>query len=237
MSRTTPRNKTPLYVLLGLMVAGQALASARYYYSGDWTNTFTADGYGWGTGGTSPGGLPGPSDTVGSCVGVGMEGSTVTLSTVAPLIRNFQFGRDESWYQIVNAGGVLTTTGSGGANSYVGSIGTACIGRMTVNTGGQVIVTNVLFVGNNTSGFVTNDGGNILVTSNLWVGNAANVVGAVYLKNGGILKVGGNIGLGTINASTPSGGLVINHILGLPFAGTAERPPPGSISSASLAKW
>jgi hypothetical protein len=64
----------------------------------------------------------------------------------------------------------------------------------------------VLFAGNNTSGFVTNDGGNILVTSYLWVGNAANVVGAVYLRNGGILNVGGNIGLGTINASTASGG-------------------------------
>jgi hypothetical protein len=185
------------------MVAGQA--QARYYYSGDWTNIFLVDGYGWWNIG-DPYGLPGANDTVGDCVADMGGCSTVTLSTVAPLIRSFQFGRDESWYQIVNAGGVLTTTGSGGANSCVGSISTACIGRMTVNTGGQVIVTNALLVGNGTHGFVTNDGGNIRVTSHLWVGAQNNINGLVRITNGGVVNVGGTIGLGTINASTPSGG-------------------------------
>jgi hypothetical protein len=197
---------TLLYVLLGLMAAGQAQASARYYCSGDWTNTVAVTGScGWGIGGGGPGGLPGADDTVGDCV-AGMGGSTVTLSTVAPLIRNFQFGRDESWYQIVNAGGVLTTTGSGGVSSSVGQIGTACMGRMTVNAGGQVIVTNVLFVGNGTHGFVTNDGGNLLITGHLWVGAQNSIKGLVRITNGGVVKVGGTIGLGTVNASTPSGG-------------------------------
>jgi hypothetical protein len=77
---------------------------------------------------------------------------------------------------------------------------------MTVNTGGQVIVTNVLFVGNGTHGFVTNDGGNMLITSHLWVGAQNNINGLVRITNGGVVKVGGTIGLGTVNASTPSGG-------------------------------
>jgi hypothetical protein len=197
MNKTIPKNMTLLYVLLGLMVAGQAQAD-RYYYSGDWTNTLVPDGCGW-----WPGGLPGAADAVGSCRGVGLAGSTVTLSTVAPLIRSFEFGHDESWYMIVNAGGVLTTTGG---TSSVGSIGTACIGRMTVNTGGQVIVTNVLLVGNGTHGFVTNDGGNIRVTSHLWVGAQNGINGLVRITNGGVVNVGGTIGLGTIDARFPSGG-------------------------------
>ena len=188
------------------MVAGQTQAGgATYYYSGDWTNTVAVTGsYGW-VGGTGPGGLPGAADTVGRRLG-DLAGSRVTLSTVAPLITSFRFGYDESWYMIVNAGGVLTTSGSGGVSSSVGHIGTACIGRMTVSTGGQVIVTNVLFVGNGTHGFVTNDGGNMLITSHLWVGAQNNINGLVRITNGGVVNVGGNIGLGTVNASTPSGG-------------------------------
>ena len=77
---------------------------------------------------------------------------------------------------------------------------------MTVNTGGQVIVTNVLFVGNGTHGFVTNNGGNIAITSHLWVGAQNGINGLVRITNGGVVNVGGTIGSGTINASTPSGG-------------------------------
>lgn len=197
---------TLLCVLFGLIVAGQAQAGgAMYINSGDWTNTVAATGsYGW-VGGTGPGGLPGPNDYVRVNWG-GVVGNTVTLTTVAPWIINFQFGVDESGYVIVYAGGVLTTTGSGGAHSYVGYSGTGCIGRMTVNPGGQVTVTNSLFVGYGTHGFVTNSGGNIRVTSHLWVGAQNNVNGLIRIANGGVVNVGGYIGLGTLNASTPSMG-------------------------------
>jgi hypothetical protein len=203
-----PTRQTPILVcaLLGVMVAGQATAvDLRYQADGDWTNTVAVDlTYGWQGGGSGPGGLPGEADTARLNWG-GMAGNTVTLSTVAPLIKNFQFGVNESGYLIVNAGGVLTA-GVGANNSSVGNNNLGCIGRMTVNTGGQVIVTNVLFVGNGTHGFVTNDGGNIRVTSHLWVGAATGINGEVWITNGGVMNIGGNIGLGTKDGTLPSGG-------------------------------
>jgi hypothetical protein len=205
MKSTTLKNTTLIGALLGVLTAGPATAANLRFQgtSGDWTNTVAVTGsYGWQAGGGGPGGLPGANDTARLNWG-SMAGNTVTLSTVAPLISNFQFGVDESGYLIVNAGGVLTTKGG---NSTVGNNNTACIGRMTVNTGGQVIVTNVLFVGNTTSGFVTNDGGNILVTSHLWVSAATNIVGAVTIKNGGVINIEGNIGLGTKDAVNATGG-------------------------------
>jgi hypothetical protein len=44
------------------------------------------------------------------------------------------------------------------------------------------------------------------ITSHLWVGSANLSVGTIYITNGGSLNIGGNIGLGTVNASTASGG-------------------------------
>lgn len=219
--------------LLGVMVAGQTRAvDLRYQNSGDWFDTVAVTGsYGWRAGGGGPDGLPGENDTARLNWG-GMVGNTVTLSAEAPLINRFQFGVDESGFLIVNAGGILRTRG--GANSMVGNNNANCIGRMTVNSGGQVIVTNVLFVGNNTSGFVTNDGGNILVTSHLWVGNAASVVGAVYIKNSGVVNVGGNIGLGTINASTASGGKGLVFVQDGGVLNLAQISPVTSIQPNSV---
>jgi hypothetical protein len=201
------RNPILVTVVLGALVAGQARAvDLRYQGSGDWTNTVAVDlSYGWQAGGSGPGGLPGAADTARLNWG-GPAGNTVTLSTVAPLVNRFQFGVGESGHLIVNAGGVLTTIGSGGANSSVGNNNTACIGRMTVNTGGQVTVTNVLFAGNGTHGYITNDGGNIRVSSHLWVGAGSGINGEVWIRNGGVMNIGGNLGLGTVNASSASGG-------------------------------
>ncbi len=234
MNRTTTENAILMVALLAVLVAGQAQASSVYYNSGDWTNIVGVTSYGWGDRIGGPGSLPGAADTVGERWG-DIAGSTVTLSTVAPLIKNFQFGRDESWYQIVNAGGVLTTAGSGGVSSSVGQIGIACIGRMTVNTGGQVIVTNVLFVGNGTHGFVTNNGGNIRVTSHLWVGAQNNINGLVRITNGGVVNVGGMIGLGTINATSPSGGIgIVNVSAGSVLNLFTIDPDGNSIQSGSV---
>jgi hypothetical protein len=174
------------------MVAGQAMAAdIRYMNSGDYLEPT-----GW-----QGGVIPGTNDTARFNWG----NNTVTLAGEAPLLRRFQMGVDESGQLVVESGGKLTTTG--GANSTVGNNPNAgVIGRLTVNAGGEVNVTNVLFVGASATGILTIDGGKVNITSHLWVGSAAPGVGNIYITNGGWLNVGGNIGLGTINASTPSDG-------------------------------
>lgn len=186
-----------------LMVAGQAMAAdLRYQGSGDYFDTMAVTGVnGWQAGGGGPGGLPGTADTA-RC---NWASNIVTLANEAPVIRRFQLGVDQSGQLVVNAGGKLTTTG--GANSTVGNNNNiGIVGRLTVNTGGEVTVTNVLFVGASATGILTVDGGTVLVTSHLWGGSGAIGVGTIYITNGGSLTVRGNIGLGTVNASIPSGG-------------------------------
>lgn len=204
MKSTTRRNSILVCALLGVMVAGQALAAdLRYQNSGDYTNILAIHGLGW-FNPAAPGSLttlPGSADTIRANYG----NNTITLTTVAPEVRRFQLGVDESGQLVVENGGKLTTTG--GANSTVGNNPNAgIIGRLTVNAGGEVIVTNVLFVGASATGILTVDGGTVLVTSHLWGGSGAVGVGTIYVTNGGTLNVGGNIGLGTVNASTASGG-------------------------------
>jgi hypothetical protein len=138
MNKTTPKNTILLCALLGVLVAGSAsAANIRYKLSGDWFD-FLAEGNvganGWQNVNNVPG-LPGSNDTARLNWG-GMAGNTATLSAEAPLINNFQFGVDESGHLIVNAGGILKTKGG---NSTVGNNNANCVGRMTVNAGGQVI--------------------------------------------------------------------------------------------------
>jgi len=192
MKRTTRKISMLVGALLGGLVTGQVMAAdIRYMSSGDYLEPT-----GW-VGGV----IPGTNDTARFNWG----NNTVTLAGEAPLLRRFQMGVDESGGLVVESGGKLTTTG--GANSTVGNNPNAgIIGRLTVNTGGEVTVTNVLFVGGSATGILTVDGGTVRVTSHLWGGSGAVGVGNIYLTNGGSLNVGGNIGLGTVNASTASGG-------------------------------
>jgi hypothetical protein len=145
--------------------------------------------------------------------------NTITLAGEAPLLRNFQLGVDESGQLVVNAGGKLTTTGPN--NSTVGNNGSApgganVVGQLTINAGGAVTVTNVLFVGASATGIVTNDGGTLNVGSHLWCGSGnvggVGTIGTISIANGGIINVGGNIGLGTVNASTPSGNKALVYV-------------------------
>lgn len=174
------------------MVAGQALAAnIRFMNSGDYMDPANWQG----------GVIPGTNDTARFNWG----NNTVTLAAEAPLLRNFQMGVDESGQLVVNAGGKLYTTGT--QNSTVGNNANAgVVGRLTVNAGGEVTVTNVLFVGASASGILTVNGGTVTVTSHLWGGSASPGVGSIFITNGGTLNIGGNIGLGTINANLPSGG-------------------------------
>jgi len=197
--------------LLGAMVAGQAMAAdIRYQNSGDYFDTMAVTGVnGWQGGGTGAGGLPGTNDTARANWG----NNTITLAGVAPLLGRFQLGVDESGQLVVNAGGKLTTVGPNNStvgNNGGGSGGANVVGRLTINAGGEVNVTNVLFVGAGATGIVTNDGGTLNVGSHLWCGsgnvNGGGTIGTISIANGGVINVGGNIGLGTVNASTPSGG-------------------------------
>ncbi len=201
---TTRKNSILVGALLGAMVAGQALAAdLRYQGSGDYTNVLAIDGLGWfnpAVPGT-PTTLPGSADTIRANYG----SNTITLTTVAPDVRRFQLGVDESGHLLVDSGGKLTCVGG---SSRVGNNPSAAVtGRLTVLTNGEVNCIGVLEVGASATGIATIDGGKVNLTTHLWVGSVlAGVTGTIYVTNGGILNVGGNIGLGTINASTPSGG-------------------------------
>ncbi len=187
--------------LLGVMVAGQAMAATlRYQQSGSYFDTVAVTGVnGWPAGGGGPDGLPGAADTI-RC---NFANNTVTLNAEAPTILSFQLGVDESGQLVVESGGKLSAT----SGSTVGNNNTAAvIGRLTVNAGGEVNVTNWLQVGAKATGILTIDGGTVNITSHLWVGSQSVGVGTVNIANGGVFNVGGNIGLGTLNASTPSGG-------------------------------
>jgi len=202
------------------MVAGQAMAAdIRYMNSGDYLEPT-----GW-----QGGVIPGINDTARFNWG----NNTVTLSGEAPLLMRFQMGVDESGQLVVNAGGILNTTGV--QNSTVGNNNNAgVVGRLTINAGGEVNVTNVLFVGASATGIVTNDGGTLRITSHLWGGSGANGVGTIAIANGGIINVGGNIGLGTVNASTPSGGKCSLYVLDGGLLNLNQISPVNSIQPNSV---
>jgi hypothetical protein len=192
MKRTTPKISILVGALLSALVASQAMAAdIRYMNSGDYLEPT-----GW-----QGGVIPGINDTARANWG----NNTITLAGEAPLLQRFQLGVDESGQLLVTTGGKLNTTGV--QNSTVGNNNNAgVVGRLTIMAGGEVNVTNILFVGASATGIVTNDGGTLRITSHLWGGSAAVGVGTITIRNGGIISVGGNFGLGTVNASTPSGG-------------------------------
>ena len=235
MKTTTRQHAILVCASLGAVVVGQVMAgNPRYQNSGDYNATVAATGsYGWQAGGLGPGGLPG----VGDVFRCNWGNNLVTLTNVAPLVTGFQLGVDESGRLEVDAGGLLKTTG----NCTVGNNNT-CTGQLIVNTGGEVDVTNVLFVGNqaNTTGILTINGGKVLCTSHLWVGvgSVGSGSGTIYITNGGSLTVGGNLGLGTVNASSASGGKAFlfvqdGGLLSLHQMSSVTTGTGGSIQSGS----
>jgi hypothetical protein len=221
MKRTTKENSNLVCtLLLGAMVASEAMAAdIRYMNSGDYLEPT-----GW-----QGGVIPGTNDTARFNWG----NNTVTLAGEAPLLMRFQMGVDESGQLVVNSGGKLNTTGV--QNSTVGNNNNAgVVGRLTINAGGEVNVTNVLFVGASATGIVTNDGGILRITSHLWGGSGANGVGTIAIANGGTVSVGGNIGLGTVNASTPSGGKCSLYVLDGGVLNLNQISPVNSIQPNSV---
>lgn len=108
----------------------------------------------------------------------------VTLDYAAPAVGSLKIGVDEGGNLVINDGGIMTSESWSG----IGVTG-AVNASMTVNTGG-----------------VANIGGH------LWMGaGPAGNFGLLDI-NGGTVNVGGNIGLGTINASTASGGTAVINV-------------------------
>lgn len=207
------------------MVCVSTAANIRYQNSGDWFDVDTSDGTGW-----QGGVLPGAADTARVNWG-GWIGNTVTLVGAAPTIDKFQLGVDESGTLVVGSGGSITTTGDSkvGNNNWV--TGTLVIngGTVTNNTWFGVAVGNggVKNAGYHPSnpdasawgptyGVVEINGGTLNIGSHLWMatgGINANApagvptsIASLTINAGGVVNVGGNLGLGTINASTPSAG-------------------------------
>ena len=206
MKRPTSKNSIRVCALLAVMVAGQAMAAdLRYKLSGDYfdTTNSTANVRGW----INPT-VPTWEDTARLNWG-GTVGNIVTLDSEAPEVLRFQFGVNESGHLVINSGGKFTSTGATGG-SFVGNNGGSNVfGRVTVNAGGELrAMTAALQVGASATGIITNNGGTVNVDSHLWVGSTATpgVTGTIVIKNGGVFNIGQMIGLGTINATAPSGG-------------------------------
>ena len=191
-----------------------------------------------------PGGvLPGPLDTVRFNWG----NNTVSLAGAAGSITAFQMGVDESGGLVVNSGGSLTATGNSKIGNNAGGGGVIpTTGFLTVNSGGVVNAQGgwLMVAGNSgaLTGIVTLNGGNLNVSSHLWVATGAGSHGTIDIF-GGTLSVSQMLGLGTVNATSPSGGtglLSVNDggILALSNidAGTNPDTTPrlGSIQPGSL---
>jgi hypothetical protein len=246
MKRTTRKNSIIVCALLGVMVAGQAMAAdIRYKASGDWFDFLAAGNVGpngWQNVAGVPG-LPGAADTARFNWG----NNTVTLAGAAPTIAAFQMGVDESGGLVVNNGGSLTATGNSKIGNNAGGGGVnPTSGFLTVNSGGVVNAQGgwLMVAGNSgaLTGVVTLNGGNLNVSGHLWVSTGAGSLGTIDIF-GGTLSVGGMLGLGTVNATSPSGGtglLNVNNggILALSNidAGTNPDTTPrlGSIQPGSL---
>jgi len=121
--------------------------------------------------------------------------NTVTASTAVGTVDRVQAGVDESGTLHILSGGVV----SSGTWSGAGVAGN-CIGTINVDAGGTL-----------NTGVITAGGGH------LWV--AMNDGGAPFGQNRGIVNISGTvhvagiIGLGTLNAVTPSGGIGFVNVL------------------------
>lgn len=223
---------TALAVLLATVVLTASHAEAavlRYRASGDWTLITDGSSPGWGPNPTGVGtSLPGAGDDA----RINFGGNTVTVTSSVPAVSRVQLGVDESGIVEVQDGGVLTSNN----DTLAGNNNANATGTLRVLDGGTVNVGNILWAANNASNGVIdiNSGGQVNVGSHLWWGVTGN---ANIDISGTLTQTGGILGLGTNNASTPTGGnatvtifngglLALNNI-----SGGAGQPSiqPGSV--------
>lgn len=206
-------------VFTGVVLCGVAAglaqgATIRYKASGPWQELTadTGDANGW-----QSAQAPSSLDTVRANWG----GATITLD-YATTVNQFQAGVDESGTFHVLSGGILSTAGGNNKignntpnNAANANYNSPVTGRLIVDAGGEVNSTGWLMIAGNNGALtgIADIYGTLNSASHLWmatggqkdgIGAASN--GILNIYNGGIVNVGGNIGLGTVNASTPSGG-------------------------------
>lgn len=184
------KNSILVYVLLGVITAGQAFgATIRYRQSGDWTQTAPLnDQPGWQNVASVP--------TIADLGRINWGNNTVTLTTTETIGR-LQVGVDERGNLVIANGAMLTTVAGSGQNGDV-TIGQgnnpAGTGTMTVESGGTLNVANILYHGNLANG--TSDiYGTVNVGSHLWTGWTVGTVGTININSGGVLNVSGQLGL------------------------------------------
>lgn len=196
---------TALLLVVGIGAADSADAAIlRYRASGDWTAITDGTTPGWGPNPVGVGTtLPGGSDDA----RINFGGNTVAVTTAVPAVSRVQIGVDESGTVEVNSGGTLTSN----LDVLAGNNNANATGTLVVNDGGSVNVGRILWAANNSSNGVidVNPGGTVTVASHLWWG----VTGTATIDiNGTVQQTGGILGLGTNNASTPSGGTATVNI-------------------------
>lgn len=192
--------------LLGtvLLAVSYQLADAavfRYRQSGDWSQATDGSSPGWGLNPNNtptPGSLPGAGDDA----RINWGGNTVTVSTIVPTVSRVQIGVDESGTVVVANGGVLSSS----SDLLAGNNNSNATGSLIVQSGGQVTVGNILYAANNDAdgSIDVQSGGQVTVGNHLWWG----VTGTATISISGVIdQTSGILGLGTLNASTPSGGV------------------------------
>lgn len=205
------KNVITKVALFGLMANWADGAVFRFHASGDWSQiSNTGSGpVGWGLNpnndGVTPGALPGGGDDA----RINWGGNTVTVSSTVPTVNRVQIGVDENGNVDVLSGGVLGSNG----NFFVGNNNVNVTNaNLFVRNGGIVNVGNILFSSNNSStGHVTIDAGGVVnVGNHLWLGATSNSTISIA---GSLIQTGGILGLGTTDASTPSGGTATVNIL------------------------
>ncbi len=207
-------SKKLLFVVLVCAVAGMAnAADYRYEGDGNWAPASVTGGWTLDNGATHPGVLPGQFDAA----RMNWGGATVTVDIdVSTVVDRIQAGVDEGGILHVVSGGIIrsgTWTGAGVAGN--------CIGTINIDAGGTL-----------NTGVITAGGGH------LWV--AMNDGGAPFGQNRGIvnlsgtINVAGIIGLGTLNAVTPSGGIGTVNVLDGGLLALSNIAPVTSIQPGSL---
>jgi hypothetical protein len=190
----TTKNLLSGLVISSLLAGVTQGANIRYRQSGDWTQTAPLNtGSGW----QSVSAQPGLSDEA----RINWGGNTVTVTTTTDTVNRVAIGVDESGTVEVQSGGILNVF----QDLLAGNNNVAATGTLTVNNGGLVNVGRILWAANSSStGFINiNPGGVVEVESHLWWGVTGN---ATITIAGTLNQNGGNLGLGTSNASTASGG-------------------------------
>ena len=259
------KRSTLSWILMSGILATMAQgATLRYRTSGPWESLATwdpaaNDGAGaWTGAGWMKESAPDVTDTVRANWG-GQFGNTVTLG-YDTTVGQFQIGVDEGGTFHILSGGILrTSTG----NNKVGNntpnnpasdkYNNPITGALIIDAGGEVHSTGWLMIAGN-SGALTGEvtvSGVLNSASHLWMatggqkadtGPASNAI--LTINGGGVVNVGENIGLGTINAKDPSGGtatITVNNggTLNLHHWSNAVTEPPeeahdGSIQDGSV---